>query len=101
MAPGTPWATGNADRAAVEVKHAFFDVAIPYFGVPVPMTMRFGIQAFAIRDGVFYLLRWRWNHPRCEGGSGGYQADVGQAGARARFTIQTIRMCTLLTYRAT
>ena len=44
----------NADRAAVEVKHAFFDVAIPYFGVPVPMTMRFGIQPFAIRDAVFF-----------------------------------------------
>jgi hypothetical protein len=40
----------NADRAAVEVKHAFFDVAVPYFGVPVPTTVRFGIQPFAIRD---------------------------------------------------
>ena len=46
----------NADRAAVEVKHAFFDVAIPYFGIPTPMTMRFGIQPFAIRDAVFYYV---------------------------------------------
>ena len=44
----------QADRAAVEVKHAYFDVAIPYFGVPVPMNMRFGIQGFAIRDSVFF-----------------------------------------------
>ena len=44
----------NADRAAVEIKHAYFDVAIPYFGVHVPMTMRFGIQPFAIRDVMFF-----------------------------------------------
>jgi hypothetical protein len=44
----------NADRAAVEVKHAFFDVAIPYFGIPTPMTMRFGVQPFAIRDSIFF-----------------------------------------------
>jgi len=43
----------NADRAAVEVKHAFFDVAVPYFGVPVPTTVRFGIQPFAIRDSWY------------------------------------------------
>jgi hypothetical protein len=57
-ANGTRNAMGywNADRAAVEIKHAFFDVAIPYFGVPVPMTMRFGIQPFAIRDAVFYYV---------------------------------------------
>ncbi len=40
----------NADRAAVEVKHAFFDVAVPYFGVAVPISLRFGVQPFAIRD---------------------------------------------------
>jgi hypothetical protein len=44
----------QADRAAVEVKHAYFDVAIPYFGVPVPMTVRLGIQGFAIRDSIFF-----------------------------------------------
>jgi hypothetical protein len=44
----------QADRAAVEVKHAYFDVAIPYFGIPAPMTARFGIQGFSIRDNFFY-----------------------------------------------
>jgi hypothetical protein len=44
----------NADRAAVEVKNAFFDVAIPYFGIPTPMTLRLGIQSFAIRDSWFF-----------------------------------------------
>ena len=43
----------TADRAAVEVKNAYFDVAVPYFGVPVPITMRFGVQPFAIRDTWF------------------------------------------------
>ena len=46
----------NADRAAVEVKHAFFDVAVPYFGVPVPMTVRLGIQPLSIRDSWFLYV---------------------------------------------
>ena len=45
----------NADRAAVEVKHAFFDVAVPYFGVNVPISMRFGIQPFAIRPNWYMV----------------------------------------------
>jgi hypothetical protein len=44
------WTT---DRSAVEVKHLYFDVAIPYFGIPVPMSMRFGAQPLAMRPFVF------------------------------------------------
>ena len=44
------WTT---DRSAVEVKHLYFDVAIPYFGIPVPMNMRFGQQPLAVRPFIF------------------------------------------------
>jgi hypothetical protein len=44
------WTT---DRNAVEVKHLYFDVAIPYFGIPVPIMMRFGAQPLAMRPFVF------------------------------------------------
>ncbi len=40
----------GADRAAVEIKNVYFDVGVPYFGIPVPMTVRFGVQPFAVRD---------------------------------------------------
>jgi hypothetical protein len=40
------WAT---DQSAVEVKNVYFDVGLPYFGIPVPMTARIGIQPFGVR----------------------------------------------------
>jgi hypothetical protein len=43
----------GADRVAIEIKNAYFDVGVPYFGIPVPMTVRFGLQPFAIRDTWF------------------------------------------------
>ena len=51
-------ATGNAgrwttDAAAVEVKHLYFDVGLPYFGIPVPIMMRFGMQPLAVRPFIF------------------------------------------------
>jgi len=39
----------DADRDAVEVKNLFLDFGIPYFGVPIPMTARVGIQPIAVR----------------------------------------------------
>lgn len=44
------WTT---DRTAVEVKNIYFDVGIPYFGIPVPMTVRLGAQPLSIRPNVF------------------------------------------------
>jgi len=41
----------NGDQAALEIKNAYFDVAVPY--VPVPMTMRFGLQPFGTRANMF------------------------------------------------
>jgi hypothetical protein len=41
-----------ADRAALEIKHVYFDFATPYFGIPVPMNFRVGLQPFAIRPLV-------------------------------------------------
>jgi hypothetical protein len=42
----------GADRAAVEVKNFYIDFAVPYFGVPVPMTVRVGVQPHATRSEV-------------------------------------------------
>lgn len=42
----------NADRGAVEVKNLYFDFGIPYFGVPLPMTVRAGIQPLAVRPNL-------------------------------------------------
>ncbi len=42
----------GADRAAVEVKNAYADIGLPYFGIPVPMTVRIGLQGFSVRKGM-------------------------------------------------
>jgi hypothetical protein len=42
------WTT---DNASLEIKNIYFDVAVPY--MPVPMTMRFGVQPFGIRPNMF------------------------------------------------
>ncbi len=44
------WST---DRVAIEVKYMYFDVGLPYFGIPVPMNVRVGAQPFAIRPWFF------------------------------------------------
>ena len=46
---------GVADRAAVEVKNMFITFALPYFGIPVPMTVQAGIHPLAIRPGAFLI----------------------------------------------
>jgi hypothetical protein len=37
----------------VKVKYTYIDFALPYFGIPVPMTVRTGIQPLAIRPNFF------------------------------------------------
>jgi len=44
------WTT---DRTAVEVKNIYLDVGLPYFGIPVPITVRIGAQPLAIRPAFF------------------------------------------------
>jgi hypothetical protein len=44
------WST---DRAGIEVKYMYFDVGLPYFGIPVPMNVRLGAQPLAIRPWFF------------------------------------------------
>jgi len=44
------WST---DRTAIEVKYMYMDVGLPYFGIPVPMTLRVGAQPLAIRPWFF------------------------------------------------
>jgi hypothetical protein len=41
----------NADNTSLEIKNVYFDVAVPY--IPVPTTVRFGIQPFGIRSNMF------------------------------------------------
>ncbi len=44
------WST---DRTAIELKFVYFDVGLPYIGIPVPMNVRLGAQPFAIRPWFF------------------------------------------------
>jgi hypothetical protein len=44
------WST---DRAGAEVKYMYFDVGLPYFGIPIPMNVRVGAQPLAIRPWFF------------------------------------------------
>ena len=39
----------QGDQVAVEVKNLFIDFAIPYIGIPVPMTARVGLQPLVSR----------------------------------------------------
>ena len=43
----------TSDRAAVEVKNVYIDFGLPYFGIPVPTTVRVGVQPFGIRPNIF------------------------------------------------
>ena len=45
--------TWNTDQIAVEVMHAYLTAGLPYFGIPIPMTVRAGIQPLAQRPNVF------------------------------------------------
>jgi hypothetical protein len=58
----------SGDRAAVEVKNIYFDFAIPYFGIPAPMTARVGLQPLSIRPNIFVYTDGM-------GISGGIKAD--------------------------
>ncbi len=55
---GSPDGTRNsfgfwgADRAALEVKNVYIDVALPYFGIPAPMIVRVGLQPLYIRGNL-------------------------------------------------
>lgn len=40
----------KADQAAVEVKNLYFDFGLPF--IPVPTTVRAGLQNFALRPGI-------------------------------------------------
>ncbi len=42
----------NTDRLAVEVKNVYIDVGLPYFGIPVPVTVRVGAQPIGVRPNV-------------------------------------------------
>ncbi|HVP80517.1 MAG TPA: hypothetical protein VMV04_21745 [Thermodesulfobacteriota bacterium] len=44
------WST---DRSAIELKYVYFDVGLPYMGIPVPMNVRLGAQPMAIRPWIF------------------------------------------------
>jgi len=43
----------SADRVGIEVKYMYFDVGLPYIGIPLPMNVRLGAQPMAIRPAIF------------------------------------------------
>jgi hypothetical protein len=45
--------TWNTDQTLVEIMHAFVTAALPYIGIPIPMTVRAGIQPLATRPSIF------------------------------------------------
>jgi len=63
---GSTWASGQigngreegnfggwtTDRLAVEVKNIYIDVGLPYFGIPVPITVRIGAQPIGVRPNI-------------------------------------------------
>jgi len=52
--PRNSLGTWNADNISLEVKNVYFDVAVPY--VPVPITVRFGVQPFGTRSNMFLYV---------------------------------------------
>jgi hypothetical protein len=46
------WTT---DRTSVEVKNIYIDVGLPYFGLPVPMTVRVGAQTLGVRPAMLMV----------------------------------------------
>jgi hypothetical protein len=53
---GTGVATWRADQTLVEIKNLYIDVGLPYFGIPVPMTARIGIQPIGMRPHIFNIV---------------------------------------------
>ena len=62
---GSAWTTGiglgreegmvggwTTDRTAVEVKNVYIDFGLPYFGIPVPITVRVGAQPIGVRPHI-------------------------------------------------
>ena len=47
---------GVADRSSLELKNMFITFAVPYFGIPVPMTVQAGIHPLVIRREFSWLL---------------------------------------------
>ncbi len=45
----------TADRAGIEVKNIYFNAALPYFGIPVPMNVRVGLQPLGIRPNMLMI----------------------------------------------
>jgi hypothetical protein len=43
----------SADRVALEIKNVYVDFGLPYFGIPVPISFRVGLQPLAIRPNMF------------------------------------------------
>ena len=44
----------TGDRSGLEVKNLYFDIAVPY--IPIPITVRPGLQPFGIRSNMFWYF---------------------------------------------
>ena len=43
----------NTDTKEVEIMYAYITAGLPYIGIPIPMTVRAGIQPLAVRPSIF------------------------------------------------
>ena len=49
----TGMGTWNTDQTMVEIMYAYITAGLPYIGIPIPMTVRAGIQPLATRPNIF------------------------------------------------
>jgi hypothetical protein len=45
----------TGDRNSVEIKNLYIDFALPYLGIPAPMTVRVGLQPLGVRPHMFMI----------------------------------------------
>ena len=45
--------TWNTDQTLIEIRYAYLTAGLPYIGIPIPMTVRAGIQPLAHRPSMF------------------------------------------------
>lgn len=51
IANNSNWNMGyfDADQPGLGIKNAYFDIALPYVGIPIPMSARVGVQPLTVR----------------------------------------------------
>lgn len=45
----------RTDATSVEIKHLYMDIGLPFFGIPIPMTVRVGQQPLGVRPHILMI----------------------------------------------